>query len=532
MGCGSTSSKIVPYIPMDKEAIYNFKTFNLFSEDKSKRHKVKLVPSIKDIYENKNIKIQLVYFEDNKKLIQKSEGETEFGTYDPQSNSIYFQKFFFIDYYFEKDIPIEFRISGDINATVYTSLPSIMGSRAQTLKKEIENTSNTLEIKGISYKSKIISSLKFDLEVNGKLSEKTIRYCIYTLGNDITPIETQLYFSELRKCETKVFEKKFKQCVIPDIFICPDDNYDTSKIYIELFDCTKHKSLGSQTYELDSLISNKTKVNFDKYREGTLSVERIKNYSFIDYIRGGMQISLSIAIDFTASNQPPKDPKSLHYLGDNNLYEKAIKSCGEIVGNYDNNKMFAVYGFGGKFFGRQEVDHCFPLNNDDNNPEVKGLDEVLKVYRNALNNCELFGPTYFHYIIEKMNNKVSKQVENKEYNKYHILMILTDGIIEDTDDTINALVESSFLPISVIIIGIGKADFTNMNVLDADEEPLVNDKKVTSARDLVQFVPFSKYKDDPTKLREEVLDEIPRQVVEYYQHNNISPGESYDNNYY
>ena len=111
-------------------------------------------------------------------------------------------------------------------------------------------------------------------------------------------------------------------------------------------------------------------------------------------------------------------------------------------------------------------------------------------------------------------------------------MSLTDGIIEDTDDTINALVESSFLPISVIIIGIGKADFTNMNVLDADEEPLVNDKKVTSARDLVQFVPFSKYKDDPTKLREEVLDEIPRQVVEYYQHNNISPGESYDNNYY
>ena len=95
MGCGSTSSKIVPYIPMDKDAIYNFKTFNLYSEDKSKRHKVKLVPSIKDIYENKNIKIQLVYFEDNNKLIQKSEGETEFGTYDPQSNSIYFQKFFF-----------------------------------------------------------------------------------------------------------------------------------------------------------------------------------------------------------------------------------------------------------------------------------------------------------------------------------------------------------------------------------------------------------------------------------------------------
>ena len=72
-------------------------------------------------------------------------------------------------------------------------------------------------------------------------------------------------------------------------------------------------------------------------------------------------------------------------------------------------------------------------------------------------------------------------------------MILTDGLIDDIDYTINALVEASFLPISIIIIGIGKADFTNMNVLDADENPLINDKGVKAVRDLVQFVPFEKY---------------------------------------
>jgi hypothetical protein len=38
-------------------------------------------------------------------------------------------------------------------------------------------------------------------------------------------------------------------------------------------------------------------------------------------------------------------------------------------------------------------------------------------------------------------------------------MILTNGIIEDMDDTINSLVEASYLPISVIIIGNGNADF-------------------------------------------------------------------------
>ena len=201
----------------------------------------------------------------------------------------------------------------------------------------------------------------------------------------------------------------------------------------------------------------------------------------------------------------------------------AIKSCGNIIANYDYNKMFATYGFGGKFYGKQEVDHCFPLNGNENNPEIFGIDGVLKTYREALTKTKLHGPTYFHHFIEKINNKVLKQVEEKNFDIYHILMILTDGIIEDTDATINALVEASFLPISVIIIGIGNADFTNMNILDADDVPLYDDNDRKASRDLVQFVPFNKYKNDPIKLAEEVLEEIPRQIVEYYQHQNISP---------
>jgi len=37
--------------------------------------------------------------------------------------------------------------------------------------------------------------------------------------------------------------------------------------------------------------------------------------SFIDYLRGGWQISLAVAIDFTASNGNPQDRQSLHYMG-------------------------------------------------------------------------------------------------------------------------------------------------------------------------------------------------------------------------
>lgn len=51
-----------------------------------------------------------------------------------------------------------------------------------------------------------------------------------------------------------------------------------------------------------------------------------------------------------------------------------------------------------------------------------------------------------------------------------MLLILTDGEITDMDDTIKAIVDASFLPMSIIIVGIGSADFTNMEILDADKQ--------------------------------------------------------------
>ena len=49
-------------------------------------------------------------------------------------------------------------------------------------------------------------------------------------------------------------------------------------------------------------------------------------------------------------------------------------------------------------------------------------------------------------------------------------MILTDGVISDMDDTIKAIVDASFLPMSIIIVGVGNADFTDMEILDADKQ--------------------------------------------------------------
>ena len=59
------------------------------------------------------------------------------------------------------------------------------------------------------------------------------------------------------------------------------------------------------------------------------------------------------------------------------------------------------------------------------------------------------------------------------YNQqYHILMIITDGVISDMQATIDEIVRGSNLPLSIVIVGVGSADFSSMDVLDADDEPL------------------------------------------------------------
>lgn len=72
------------------------------------------------------------------------------------------------------------------------------------------------------------------------------------------------------------------------------------------------------------------------------------------------------------------------------------------------------------------------------------------------------------------------------------MLILTDGVINDLDASINAVVNASSQPLSIIIVGVGSADFSEMNLLDSDKGPLRSGSKVAT-RDIVQFVPFNEF---------------------------------------
>ena len=59
------------------------------------------------------------------------------------------------------------------------------------------------------------------------------------------------------------------------------------------------------------------------------------------------------------------------------------------------------------------------------------------------------------------------------------------------EETIAEIVQGSDLPLSIIIVGVGDADFAQMEALDGDVTPLYSGRlRRYRNRDIVQFVPF------------------------------------------
>eukprot|EP00727_Mastigamoeba_balamuthi_P003340 m51a1_g13002 hypothetical protein (232) ;mRNA; r:2035-2865 len=207
------------------------------------------------------------------------------------------------------------------------------------------------------------------------------------------------------------------------------------------------------------------------------------------------------------------------------VYVQAIRSVGEILAYYDRDQMFPVYGFGAQLPPTGAVSHCFALNGNPTNPEVAGVPGILEAYGKALDSVTLYGPTLFSHVLQATNYIASNGLRGAG-QKYFILLIITDGVINDMDATIDQIVEAAnALPLSIVIVGVGAADFTNMRVLDADDAPLKTTSGAKARRDIVQFVPYEQFKAGPyQRLAQETLAEIPGQVLSYMAMRGIAPG--------
>ncbi|XP_060919921.1 copine-3-like isoform X1 [Labrus mixtus] len=316
---------------------------------------------------------------------------------------------------------------------------------------------------------------------------------------------------------------------------CYDYDNDGSHDLIGIFETTMTRlkeASRSSPAEFECVNSKKKQKKKGYKNSGVVSVKHcqvVKEYTFLDYIMGGCQINFTVAIDFTGSNGDPKSPQSLHYISPQgvNEYLSAIWSVGNVVQDYDSDKMFPAFGFGAQIPPTWQVSHEFPLNFNPSNPFCAGVEGVVEAYRVCLPQVKLYGPTNFSPIINHVACFAKQALQQTTASQYYVLLIITDGVITDMDETRNAIVNASRLPMSIIIIGVGGADFSAMEFLDGDDGRLRSLSGESAMRDIVQFVPFRQFQNAPREaLAKSVLAEVPAQLVDFFTTMKLKPPQS------
>ncbi|OWF55814.1 Copine-8 [Mizuhopecten yessoensis] len=321
---------------------------------------------------------------------------------------------------------------------------------------------------------------------------------------------------------------------------CYDWDSDGSHDFIGEFTTNMRElSRGAGSNNQFSVINPKKKAKKKKYTNSgeaiLMSYTMEIQHSFLDYIQNGTEMSFTVAVDFTASNGNPSSPTSLHYLnpyGAPNQYAAAIQAVGEIIQDYDSDKLFPALGFGARM-SDGSVHHEFALNFNPSNPFCQGVQGILQAYFNSLKNVQLYGPTNFAPVI---NHVARFATAVQDGSNYFVLLIITDGVITDMPQTMQAIIIHRLFVLSLpletcTILTIDPLCFLAMDTLDGDDVRLSYNGK-QAVRDIVQFVPFrdflrgangSNMQMCQAALAKEVLAEIPEQFLSYMKAHNFKP---------
>ncbi|XP_039250050.1 copine-8-like isoform X2 [Styela clava] len=467
---------------------------------------------------------------------------------------------FVIDYFFEERQALRFDVfdidsksakltKHDFLGQVFCTLGEIVGSPGSKFQAPLKIESRT--------KGKIIvTAEELDsskdvafMEWNGKkldkkdLFGKSDPFMVFCRCNEDNSF-TVCHKTEVIK---NTLNPTWKRMQVPVRTLCNGDLERTIKI--EIYDWDRdggHDLIGIFTTSLSRLmrgpcientyecINPKKKKKKKSYKHSglvnLLSFRIEKQPTFLEYIRSGTELSFVVAIDFTASNGNPMNPNSLHYINpyQPNQYAFAIQAVGEIIQDYDTDKLFPAYGFGARLPPHGQVSHEFAINFNPQNPFCNGIQGVMESYQSCIRKVQLYGPTNFSPIIRSVSSMAARVTDASQY---FILLMITDGVISDMGATREAIVQAARLPMSIIIVGVGNDDFEAMEELDGDTVRL-SYRGVEAERDIVQFVPFRDYMAQgnrnqilsQARLAKDVLAEIPDQFVGYMKKRNLKPG--------
>lgn len=226
------------------------------------------------------------------------------------------------------------------------------------------------------------------------------------------------------------------------------------------------------------------------------------HYSFIDlYIKKSLNIVPIIAVDFSLANLDCETQTIFHTLkeGSPNDYMDCLKTVSKTF-HYFNRFMLPI-GFGARpLVGTKErgpTSNLFSMTGDFADPFIETHDELINCYEGTIKSVQLDMPVMYQevmkFVIDIAQNEMNKSNGVIDLQNYFVVIILMAGLIDDFEDTLNQMLKAANLPISIIIIQIGK------NTQENDSEKFINEAFPAfekSERVYVDLLDFDSYKNE------------------------------------
>eukprot|EP00929_Paragymnodinium_shiwhaense_P107937 TRINITY_DN74289_c0_g1_i1.p1 TRINITY_DN74289_c0_g1~~TRINITY_DN74289_c0_g1_i1.p1 ORF type:complete len:1286 (+),score=315.88 TRINITY_DN74289_c0_g1_i1:252-4109(+) len=272
------------------------------------------------------------------------------------------------------------------------------------------------------------------------------------------------------------------------------------------------------------------------------NIGRVRKYSFLDFLRGGMRLRLIMGLDFSRARGGITEAV-VHAMGQRsedapNSFMQIMKAYAQLFNCYDPFDRYLVYGIGARVPpGKLINSDAFALTGDFFDPEVESVPGLFKAYRDALRITSRHGPTRLSPIVEMASRFARQHADAEKLNRgqtemqFFVLVVMLANDVEraDRSPTIEALAAAVNLPLRIVVASVGdKDDFEFIQHIQAELRAHLKMQVDYTERDSCDIV-FHEHI-DPTLTEEELvkavgrsLNCIPGEVCELYAHIGAKP---------
>ena len=372
---------------------------------------------------------------------------------------------------------------------------------------------------------------KLLLNFSLKNCQENIHYKIELFIKEISNIE---FKSEEIECNQNGLEIIFSKKMPCNFYFGKRQKVKINVIKENKMNSDNKKKISERVTLLSSLIASpdsiyERKINDKNPNSEVISIKIEKDtskmennkISIFDFFKGGLKLSCFISVDYSNEITNPLKNTTINYIN-------ILQNVSSAISNYTKNHLFYAFGFGATPRNTFSNINVFSLNMNEKDSSINTIEKVIQNFNSCLskNLIEPQEDRNISSLIKKITNEIYNLYELRFYN---VSFILTRGNIEKNDiqKTIDAIIESSYLPLTIFVIGIGKNDFSQIQKVIGSNHKY-SSLGMEKMRNNILFTSLiDDFSNSDEKLISWCIKELTKQIINFYELTKTSPENIY-----